>query len=69
MDQQDVERIARKALSELGVTPVAVTVSPGDTPGSYRVDFGGTSVLKVRCGPGSTPQWVRSQIVDQYLAR
>ena len=69
MDQQDVERIARQALKELGAAPSAVSVKPGDQPGTYRIDFGGANVLLVRCGPGSTAQWVRNQIVDQYLAR
>lgn len=69
VDQQDVERIARQALKELGVATSAVTVTRGDKPDTYRVDFGGANVLLVRCGPGSTPQWVRSQVVDQYLAR
>lgn len=69
VDQQDVERIARQALKELGATPSAVTVVPGAQPGTFRIDFGGTRALTVRCGAGSTAQWVRSQIVDQYLAR
>lgn len=69
VDQQDVERIARQALKELGASTAAVSVTVGDAPGTYRIDLGGTKRLLVRCGPGSTAQWVRNQIFDQYLAR
>ena len=67
MEQQDIERIARAALKDLGVLPVAITVTPvAGTTGVYEVDFGGATTLKVRCGRGSTAQWVRNQIVEQY---
>jgi hypothetical protein len=68
VDQQDVERIARQALKELGASTSTVNVTPGDKPGTFRVDIGARNLL-VRCGPGSTAQWVRNQIFDQYLAR
>ena len=70
MEQQDVERIARLALKELGVTPVSFSVTPVHTsPGVYEVEFGGARTLKVKCGPGSTAQWVRQQVVEQYQAQ
>ena len=67
MEQRDVERIARAALKDLGVLPMAVIVTtvPG-MPGVYHVDFGGNTTLKVKCGEGSTAQWVRAQILEQY---
>ena len=70
MEQQDVERIARGVLKELGATAVSVTVIPvPGTPDAYEVDFGGSATLKIRCGRGSTPQWIRAQIFEQYQAQ
>jgi hypothetical protein len=70
LEQQDVERIARRALSELGVAATRLTVVPSGTqPDVWRIDFGGDRPLQVRCGRGTTPEWVRSQIVEQVLAR
>jgi hypothetical protein len=70
MQQQDVERIARKALNDLGAVPVFLTVAPvRDTPGVYEVNFGGPVTLRIKCGPGSTAQWVRDQIFEQYQRR
>ena len=70
LSQQDVERIARKALQELGVSATTVTVVPGGTqPGTWRIEFGGDRPLNIKCGRGSTAQWVRTQIFDQFLSR
>lgn len=72
MNQTDVERIARSTLRELGVVDAAVTVTSDARPGEWRVDIQGATarrVLNVRCGQGSTAQWVRQQIFDQYKAR
>jgi hypothetical protein len=68
LDQHEVERIARQALKELGAGPAALTVEPAGQPGAWRIRFGDRS-LNVRCGEGSTAQWVRSQIFDQFLSR
>lgn len=68
MQQQDVERIARAAMKELGVSP-EMTIAPIDgQPGSWRIDLRnsqGPGTLKIKCGQGTTPQWVREQIFDQ----
>ena len=72
MNQIDVERIAQATLRELGVAGAVVTVTPDARPGEWRVDIrGGTGPerLRVRCGQGSTAQWVRQQIFDQYAAQ
>lgn len=67
MDQQDVERIARKALQELGVAAATVVVNPsGGQPGVWQIEFGGDRALSIRCGRGTTPQWVREQIFAQF---
>jgi len=68
VQQQDVERIARATLKELGVASPNVTVTEGPQ-GQFRVSFEGGRQLTVKCGQGSTAQWVRSQIFDQYLAQ
>jgi hypothetical protein len=70
VNQQDVERIARVALKELGVTPISLTVTPvQSSPGMYQIEFGGAAVLKIKCGRGSSAQWIRDQIFEQYHAQ
>lgn len=69
MEQQDVERIARATLKELGLPGADLTIHK-DGPGHWRIDIrgntSGPATLKIRCGEGSTAQWVRTQIFDQY---
>ena len=72
MTQSDVERIAQATLRELGAVDAVVTVTADARPGEWRVDIQGPSghgQLRVRCGAGSTAQWVRQQIFDQYTAQ
>ena len=72
MDQHDVERIARSTLRELGVTGAVVTISPEAQDGHWRINIQGThgpGQLRITCGQGSTAQWVRQQIFDQYNAQ
>jgi hypothetical protein len=70
LSQQDVERIARKALKELGVSATTVKAVPaGAQPDVWRIEYGGDRPINVKCGRGSTAQWVRTQIFDQYLSR
>lgn len=73
MQQQDVERIARVALRELGVDAAdRASVAAGDPAGSWRIAFDGPHgpiELHVKGGAGTTAQWVREQIVQQYLAQ
>jgi hypothetical protein len=70
VELKEIERIARAVLKELGVTITSLTVTPEDgQPGTFRVDFGGAAVLRVKCGRGSTAQWVRQQIFEQYLSQ
>ena len=40
-------------------------------PGQWRIDLkgaSGPSRLKIKCGQGSSAQWVRDQIFEQFLA-
>ena len=70
MEQHEVERIARATLKELGVSGPSVTVTPDAQPGQWRVNIqGGHAHLRIKCGQGSTAQWVRAQIFEQYLAQ
>jgi hypothetical protein len=70
VEQEDVERIARRALKELGVASSAsIVVHPGAQSGVWQIEVGADRTLKIACGEGTTPQWVRQQIVEQYLAR
>jgi hypothetical protein len=71
LEQQDLERIARATLKELGVSAPSVTVAPIENqPGQWRIDIPGNrtgpSMMKIKCGKGTTPQWVREQIFNQY---
>ena len=72
VDQQDVERIARSTLRELGVIGAVVTIAPESQAGHWRIDIqggNGPGQLRIKCGQGSTAQWVRQQIFDQYNAQ
>lgn len=73
MDQPDVERIARAALKELGVrAPDRATIAQDGASGQWRIDYEGAmgpGHLRIKCGPGTTAQWVREQIFQQYLAQ
>jgi hypothetical protein len=72
VDQHDVERIARSTLRELGVSGAVVTISPEAQDGHWRISIQGThgpGQLRIKCGQGSTAQWVRQQIFDQYNAQ
>ena len=71
MDQHDVERIARATLRELGVVGAVLTIAP-ETPGQWRIDIKGAhgpERLRIKCGEGTTAQWVRQQIFEQYTAQ
>jgi hypothetical protein len=72
VDRLEVERIARRALKELGAPSVEFTLTPlADRPGHWQIDVQGPhgpGTLRIRCSDGTTPQWVREQIFDQYNA-
>src|SRR5687767_8480475 len=71
VERQDVERIARAALKELGADrPEQAAVAPAATPDHWRIDYHsvmGPQQIQIKCGKGTTPQWVREQIFQQYL--
>jgi hypothetical protein len=67
VEQQELERVARKALKELGVPDAGLTVRAGTQPGMWRIELGDHRALNIKCGQGSSPQWVRDQIFEQVL--
>jgi hypothetical protein len=51
---------------------VVLTIAADGQPGHWRIDIQGghgPGRLKIRCGEGSSAQWVRDQIFEQYLAQ
>ena len=70
VQQSDVERIARAALKDLGVPRPDLVIEPDGKPDQWRIHVRGNTqgptMLKVKCGAGSSPQWVREQIFEQY---
>ena len=69
MTQSDIERITHATLRELGVANAVVTAISGPKPGEWRIEIqaeGRSKQLRIRCGQGSTAQWVHQQIFEQY---
>jgi hypothetical protein len=62
--QHDLDRIARGVAKELGLGDLAVTLEATPQPGRWRLLVHGRGALTIRCGPGTTTQFVRSQIFD-----
>ena len=72
MDIQDLERIAKVALRELGAGDVPLTISVADdNQDSWRIAVGGNEpfTLTVRAGAGTTANYVREQIFAQFSGR
>ncbi len=71
MQVQELERIARAALRELGAGNPPVVVSSESHPDRWKVQVGGKDpiTLTIRAGSGTTPQFVREQIFTQFGAR
>lgn len=68
VDPQDLERIARKVLRELGAGDVDLVVKPGAERDRWQLIIGGRApaTMTIRCGPGTTPEFVRTQIFEQF---
>jgi hypothetical protein len=71
MTLQDVERIAKLALRELGTGDVPVTVTAEPQPDRWRVEIGGAvqSTMVIRAGAGTSAQFIRDQIFEQFSGR
>jgi hypothetical protein len=71
VERQDLERIARQALHDLGVPNADFTVTEdSDRPGQWNLDLRGAErrQLKIRCSAGTTPQFVREQVFQQFAS-
>jgi hypothetical protein len=68
VDTADLERIARKVLRELGAGDAELRLEPGAGPDRWRLLVGGATpmALTIRCGRGTTPEFVRTQIFEQF---
>ena len=70
MQLQDLERIAKLALRELGAgePPIQIIAEPAER---WRLEVGGKDPLTmtIRAGSGTTPQFIREQIFNQFGAR
>ncbi len=71
MEAQDLERIAKLALRELGAGDPPVTISADSRPDRWRIAVGGSDpvILTIRAGSGTTAQYVREQIFTQFAGR
>jgi hypothetical protein len=71
MDTQDLERIAKRVLRELGAGDVPVTVTQDDRSDRWRVEIGGSAqtTLSIRAGAGTSAQFIRDQIFEQFSRR
>jgi hypothetical protein len=71
MDSQDLERIARHALRELGAGDVPVTITAEANSDRWRVEIGGSlpATLSIRAGAGTSAQFVRDQIFEKFSSR
>ena len=71
MEPQDLERIARVALRDLGAGDVALTIEADRQPDHWRITVAGAHppTILVRAGRGTSAQHVREQIYDQWRGR
>ena len=71
MHPEDLERIAKKALRELGVGDPPLTITADGQPDRWRLSVGGSdpATLTIRAGSGTTPGYIREQIFNQFSGR
>jgi hypothetical protein len=71
MTGHDLERIARVALRELGAGDVTLIVSPEHEIDRWKIIIAGTHPrsLHIRAGEGTSAQFVRQQIFEQFERR
>ena len=71
MQMQEIERIAKAALRELGAGDPPIKIEPDPQGDRFRIAVGGSDPLTliIRASSGSTPHFVREQIFSQFAAR
>ena len=71
MQPQDLERITKLALRELGAGDAPLTITPDALPDRWQIVIGGRDpiTLTIRAGQGTTPNHIREQIFAQFSGR
>jgi hypothetical protein len=71
MDEQDLARIAKAVLRELGAGDPPITVTRHGSDPRWRIEIGGSepATLTIRAGSGTTANHVREQIFTQFAGR
>jgi hypothetical protein len=71
MDAQDLERIIKHALRELGEGDVPLTVTPDARSDRWRIQIGGSvqATFSIRAGAGTSAQFIRDQVFEQFSGR
>lgn len=72
MTSEDVERIAKAALRELGLGDPPLTITKSDSgDDQWRIVVGGREpqTLTIRAGSGTSATFVLEQIVSQFSGR
>ena len=71
IESREIERIAKIAVRELGAGDPPITVTADTQPDRWRIEIGGNdpATLLIRAGSGTTPQYIREQIVQQFAGR
>ena len=71
MEIQELERIAKAVLRELGAGDPPIRIAPDTHADRWRIEVGGSDphTLIVRAGRGTTAHFVREQIFTQFSAR
>jgi hypothetical protein len=69
VERQDLERIARGALKDLGIPNADFTLTEDrERPGLWCIDLRGADQrqLRIRCSEGTSAQFVREQVFEQF---
>ncbi len=71
MQPQDLERIAKTVLRELGVGEPPLTITAEAQPNRWRLKVGGNdpATMTIRAGDGTTASHIREQIFTQFGGR
>jgi hypothetical protein len=71
MQPQDLERIAKTVLRELGAGDPPLTITAEGRPDRWLVTVGGQdpATLIIRAGSGTTANHIREQIFNQFAGR
>jgi hypothetical protein len=71
MQAEELERIAKIALRELGAGEPPIHVAPDGQADRWRINVGGKDplTLTIRAGSGTAPAHIREQIFTQFGAR